>query len=171
MNVPEEQTFWLLGGTPIRNIDDLAKALKKMSQETFAFHVNDERNDFATWVETATKDKALATLIRTTKEKQRMAAIVQRRAEELTQPETKEPTIVRTKNITKLALKNISKEHIVHTPHKTQLGLYHQPPKAEIYLHETNKSHHSSALIISHLVLGIVVGVALAALVLAFQNI
>jgi len=130
MNVPEEQTFWLLGGTPIRNIEELAKALKKMSQETFTFHVNDERNDFATWVETATKDKALATLIRTTKEKQRMAAIVQRRAEELTETkETKEPTIVRTKNVTKLALKNTSKEHIVNTPHKTQLGLYHQPPK------------------------------------------
>jgi len=189
-DVPPENEFVLIGGKRIKNIVELGRELKQMSEEAFAYHVNEHKNDFAIWIQACVKDDALATLARMTKNRERMSAIVERRIQELTRPppqpkkiEAVEPSIIRTRNVTLLALKqpvvNTGKvtqltieppRKIIHSPHKTMLKLDHAHTK-EIYVHEVNKQHHSAALLISHLVLGIVVGVAIAALVLAFSNI
>ncbi len=178
-NVPQENTFWLLGGKPIKNIIELGKELRQMSPETFAHHVNAEKNDFAAWIEYSVKDSNLATLLKTTKDKARMAAIVERRIHELTKPPktTEEPAVVRTRNITPLKLAeekkiiktdNVTKlsikdppKTVVKTPHKTELKLNHDKPHREIYVHEIKEQHNATALLMSHVLLGIVVGAAI----------
>jgi hypothetical protein len=217
-DVPPENEFVLLGGKRIKNIAELGKELKQISSEVFAHHVTREKNDFASWIDACVKDTKLGTLVRMTKEQQRMSAIVERHIQEQTRPPIKivkpirteqtmpETTIVRTKNVTLLALEHrqtVKKEqprlqkNIVHTPNKIILKLTHEQPAPkmapepvihahqphikthlslahdnakEIYVHEVNKHHHGAALLIGHLVLGIVVGVAIAALVLAFNT-
>jgi hypothetical protein len=182
-DVPPQHAFWLLGGKTIKNILELARELKKMNIEMFSHHVNEQKNDFASWVEFCIKDKNLAILMRTTKNKERMAAIVERRIQELTTPVRKEqpkpiqPSIIRTKNITPIQIRQertiiktphvtklelTHKPTIVHTPHKTMLKLGHEHQHKEIYVHEVKTHHHSASLLIGHLVLGIVIGVAIA---------
>ena len=217
-DTPSDKVFWLHGGKTIKNILELAKELKQMNSETFAHYVTNEKNDFANWIQHCIKDEQLAALLKTTKNKERMAAIVERRIQELTRPREKPkqniaprekpkqtmPTVIRTKNVTPLKLSYqptvvrtrkttqlimAQKEQpkpIIRTPHKTQLKLTHEeipkkiirtPHKTqlklgneekEIYVHEVKTQHHSATLIISHLVLGIVIGVAIAALIIMF---
>jgi len=215
-DTPSDKVFWLHGGKTIKNILELAKELKQMNSETFAHYVTNEKNDFANWIQHCIKDEQLAALLKTTKNKERMAAIVERRIQELTAPPKKHniaprekpkqtmPTVIRTKNVTPLKLAyqpTVVRTHkttqlimaqkeppkpIIRTPHKTQLKLTHEePPKKiirtphktqlklgseqkEIYVHEVKTHHHSAAVIISHLVLGIVIGVAVAALIIMF---
>lgn len=218
-DVPPENEFVLLGGKRVKNVVELGREIKNMNHSVFAHHVTREKNDFANWIDACVKDTKLGTLVRMTKEQQRMAAIVERHIQEMTKPPkmTKpvvkkveqtipEPTIVRTKNVTLLALahrqqhikKEQPKQNIIRTQHKTILKLTHEQPAPkkipepiihtnqihhskthislahdqtrEVYIHEVNKHHHGAALLIAHLVLGIVVGVAIAALVLAFNT-
>jgi hypothetical protein len=182
-NTKPENEFVLLGGGRIKNIVELGRELKQMSDDVFMHHVTQDKNDFANWIENCVKDERLGILARTTKDKHRMAAIVERRIKELTNPsppQTKrpaqhtisQPTIIRTRNVTMLHLSHkpaAPEREIIRTPHKTHLRLTHAP-RTEIYVHEVNKHHHRAALLISHIVLGIVVGVAVAALVVAFNT-
>lgn len=183
-NTKPENEFVLLGGGRIKNIAELGRELRQMSDDAFAHHVNEDKNDFANWITACVKDEKLGILVRTTKDKQRMAAIVERRIKELTNPSppqkqrrsipqtVHQPTIIRTRNVTTLHLSHKAEapeRQVFHTPHKTHLRLTHAP-RTEIYVHEVNKHHHRAALLISHLVLGIVVGVAIAALVVAINT-
>ncbi len=56
----ENSSFWINNGPILKNIKDLADALKNMSEESFAYHVNLEKNDFAAWAENVLKDETLA---------------------------------------------------------------------------------------------------------------
>ncbi len=213
-DTPSDKVFWLHGGKTIKNILELARELKQMDNATFTHYVNNEKNDFANWIQHCIKDEQLAALLKTTRNKEKMAAIIERRIQELTAPPKKpakpreqtiqQPTIIRTKNVTPLKLayqptvirtrkttqltiaQKEQPKPIIRTPHKTTLKLTHEaPPKKiihtphktqlklgseqkEVYIHEVKTHHHSATLIISHLVLGIVIGVAIAALIIMF---
>jgi hypothetical protein len=216
-DVKPENTFWMKGGKPIKNIAELGRELKQMNNETFNHHVNDSKNDFASWIEFCVKDKQLATLVKTTKNPERMSAIVERRIQEMTaipikqEPPKKEapeprkrvqqayqPTIIRTKNVTQLSFKpeviktpNITQlklsnqviktgkttqlaiaeqKAVIKTKHKTLLKLSTKENEKEIIIHEGKPHHYSIVLLASHLVLGLVVGVAIAIMVLAFNT-
>jgi len=58
-NVPEEYIFWCHDGRVLRNLKELGDAMNTMADETYAFHANAERNDFANWVRDIIKDKRL----------------------------------------------------------------------------------------------------------------
>ena len=58
--VPEEYVFWCQDGRVLRNLKDLAEALETMTDETFRYHANAEKNDFANWVRDIIKDEKLA---------------------------------------------------------------------------------------------------------------
>ncbi len=136
--------------------------------------MNDEKNDFANWIQNCAQDEKLATLARMTRDRERMGTIVERRIQELTKPQIKqmkkpvqtihEPSIIRTRNVTLMHLTHKLPEASI-IPRTTEIEHKH-----EIYVHEVNKSHHSAALLVSHLVLGIVIGVALAALAIALNT-
>lgn len=58
--VNPEHSFVLKTGKTIKSLEDLLSQLKKMDQETFSHHVNDTKNDFASWINDIIKDKTLA---------------------------------------------------------------------------------------------------------------
>lgn len=58
--VPEEHVFWCQDGRIFRDMLELGEALASMTDETFVFHSNTEKNDFANWVRDIIKDEKLA---------------------------------------------------------------------------------------------------------------
>lgn len=60
VNAPDECCFWTCDGRVLRNLHDLHHALQEMSEETFCYHVNKEKNDLAKWVRQVLQDSQLA---------------------------------------------------------------------------------------------------------------
>ena len=59
-NVPEENVFRCCDGHAMVNMSELNDALGNISDETFAFHANQAKNDFSNWVRDIIKDEKLA---------------------------------------------------------------------------------------------------------------
>ena len=57
-------TFKLKGGSVIRSIPQLKRALAKMTPEVFTHHVNHTKNDFSSWVKDIYGDVMLADALR-----------------------------------------------------------------------------------------------------------
>lgn len=67
--IPQEKYFVLRNGTPIKSIEQLALMLDSISDDDFSFHVTDEKNDFATWVDDVFGKKDLAECLHPLKDK------------------------------------------------------------------------------------------------------
>ncbi len=59
-NVPEEYVFRCADGRVFQNMKDLEQSLTTMTDETFSYHANKDKNDFANWVKDIIKDDKLA---------------------------------------------------------------------------------------------------------------
>ncbi len=59
-DVVEEHVFKCCNGNILRNMRELAESFATMTDETFAFHSNTERNDFSSWVRDIIRDEKLA---------------------------------------------------------------------------------------------------------------
>ena len=57
---PEENHFILATGGIIKDLKELAEALEGMNEETFRFHANESKNDFASWTKDIFKEEELA---------------------------------------------------------------------------------------------------------------
>ena len=55
-----QQRFFLHGGGELASLEDLFVELQTMEPHVYAHHVNEERNDFATWVHDVMGDRFLA---------------------------------------------------------------------------------------------------------------
>jgi len=82
-NVPEERRFWCRDGNILNNLEELRSALKNMSNETYIWHVNSERNDFSNWINDIIGDSELARSIGKSKTKTEMARKLSMRIKEL----------------------------------------------------------------------------------------
>ncbi|MFH0870075.1 MAG: hypothetical protein V1866_03395 [archaeon] len=71
--VPPEKYFYANDGSVIRHLGELPDALRNMSPETFACHVNSEKNDFYNWTSEVFKHSSLARKIKNSKDKDTMA--------------------------------------------------------------------------------------------------
>lgn len=58
--IRQEQYFFLKDGTIIKSIEQLAKIMDEMHDDTFYHHVNDERHDFANWINDVFEEVELA---------------------------------------------------------------------------------------------------------------
>jgi len=59
--------FFVNDGTVLKNVLDLSKQLDKMTDEVFRYHVNEMKNDFASWIKLVFKEEKLAKeLLKTT---------------------------------------------------------------------------------------------------------
>jgi len=76
-NVAPEKYFCMYNGIIIKNLRELIDALEIMDEETFAHHVNSEKNDFSSWVENVIKDKHLSEKLRNAKTREEMINIVE----------------------------------------------------------------------------------------------
>jgi hypothetical protein len=59
-NVPDYRSFWCNDGRIFRNMRDLSAGLASMSVNTFAYHLNEDRNDFSNWLKDSVGDEQLA---------------------------------------------------------------------------------------------------------------
>ncbi|MFH1510278.1 MAG: DUF5752 family protein [Candidatus Woesearchaeota archaeon] len=66
---PEEYAFMLADGRKLRSLTELIHSLKDMSDEVFTHHVNDFKNDFATWVHDIFEDKELSAELRSIRDR------------------------------------------------------------------------------------------------------
>ena len=60
VKVPAEYVFWCHDGCTFADLKELADGLQAMSDETFAYHSNREKQDFANWVRDIIEDAWLA---------------------------------------------------------------------------------------------------------------
>jgi len=59
-DVPDQSVFWCHDGRILHGIHELKEALEMMSDETYAYHANKEKNDFSAWVMDIIGDDKLA---------------------------------------------------------------------------------------------------------------
>ena len=59
-----EHYFYLNNGKKLKNIAELMESLKDMDLDLFSFHVNEQNNDFASWIRDVFGEKELARRIR-----------------------------------------------------------------------------------------------------------
>jgi hypothetical protein len=67
-----KDVFVLKDGTKLHSLKDLYGHLSTISEEDFSHHVNEQKNDFAAWIEHTHRDKFLAQSIRQAKSKEEM---------------------------------------------------------------------------------------------------
>ena len=77
IDVKPEHYFWLRDGRAVKNLNELAEALRTMSDDVFRHHVNSEKNDFYNWVRDVFKDSVLAARMRNARTQQKMASVIQ----------------------------------------------------------------------------------------------
>jgi len=69
----ESQYFYVCDGEVLKSVEDLAGSLEhQMSDDTFRYHCNTEKNDFANWVSEIIGDKKLSKTIAKAKSKEAM---------------------------------------------------------------------------------------------------
>lgn len=59
-DVPEDYAFRCHDGLILQSMEQLGSALNSMTDETYVFHANTEKNDFSNWVRDIIKDRILA---------------------------------------------------------------------------------------------------------------
>ncbi len=59
-NVSEEKRFWVNDGRYLNSLEDLKTAFDNMTDETYQYHVNENKSDFAKWVDEVIGDDKLA---------------------------------------------------------------------------------------------------------------
>jgi hypothetical protein len=73
-----DQRFFVINGQIISRLNELSAALKSMDYDTYSYHVNNGKNDFSLWVSDVMLDKALATKLNKAKNKDDMAALIEK---------------------------------------------------------------------------------------------
>lgn len=58
-DVPEENIFRCVCGHTLKNMQELAEDLATMTDESFTYHANAEKIDFANWIRDIVGDKKL----------------------------------------------------------------------------------------------------------------
>lgn len=67
VNAEDKSCFWVNNGPILKNLKDLKESLLIMSKDSFNYHVNKEKNDFAAWIKEVLKDSTLANKLAKTK--------------------------------------------------------------------------------------------------------
>ena len=76
---PEEHHFVVADGKKLKNIIDLADALETMTEEVFAFHANEYKNDFSNWVKEIFNEHTLAEDLKKAKNKLESQIVILKR--------------------------------------------------------------------------------------------
>jgi len=75
-DIPHEKWFFFAHGRKAKDIEGLKKVLEKIDDIEFNHHVNDQRNDFANWVEGVFQEQELASKLRKAYNKEDMHDVV-----------------------------------------------------------------------------------------------
>jgi hypothetical protein len=77
MSTDPKRYFWLSNGALIRNIFELADALRIMDDGVFAGHVNEQKNDFANWVRHSLNNEMLAQRLSNARSRRNMIDVLE----------------------------------------------------------------------------------------------
>jgi hypothetical protein len=88
-DVHQDNNFWVVDGTVLKNLHELLEALENMDEDTFKHHVNGENNDFHNWVKHVHKDQKLARLLSREIDRESTTTIIKRRIKEIEKPKGK----------------------------------------------------------------------------------
>lgn len=55
-----EKCFWINNGPILKNMEGLNNALENMSDDAYAYHANQDKNDFSKWISEIIGDQKLA---------------------------------------------------------------------------------------------------------------
>ncbi len=86
----DENCFWSNDGQIIRNLAELPQALKRMKRQTFSYHINKEKNDFATWIRDVVGDVELAEKLMKERDKASTIKLVNSRLKQLQKSTSKQ---------------------------------------------------------------------------------
>lgn len=75
---PEHECFWTTDGQILKNLEDLALAFASMHETVFLYHANEDKNDFANWVEHVLADSKTAAELRTATTPKKAATIAKK---------------------------------------------------------------------------------------------
>ena len=76
-NVKPEEYFYVHNGIVLKSLHDLIDILEVIDEETFNFHVGNNKNDFSDWISHVFKDNNLADKIKNAKIKMEMIEILE----------------------------------------------------------------------------------------------
>lgn len=76
VNIPEEKHFFTIDDCKLKNVHELYYYLNNCSQESFWHHANNERNDFAKWIDEVLSYPKLASKVLLTKDQGEMLRVV-----------------------------------------------------------------------------------------------
>ena len=82
-NVGPQYCLWIMNGAILKNLNELARELERMSTQVFRYHVSKERNDFSRWIDEIFNDKKLARDIKKAKTKKQAYKILKSRINKL----------------------------------------------------------------------------------------
>ncbi len=71
-HISPENCFFLCNGEVFRNLVELGYGMDLMDPETFEFHVNEHKNDFANWVCDVMQEHELAEALKQTQSRDKM---------------------------------------------------------------------------------------------------
>ena len=71
--------FYFSNGDSAGSLDELLGKLKVIGDECFSYHVNEDKNDFANWIEFCVGDKALGKKIRNLKDKGKIVIAIDKK--------------------------------------------------------------------------------------------
>jgi F0F1-type ATP synthase assembly protein I len=151
--VKPENYFWLKDGRQIKSLEELSSVLKNISKDVFSHHVNDAKNDFASWINDVFKNKVLAKEIRSKKTPEEIVLCLKRRKKTV---KTAKKAIKKVKT-EKLRFKKRSK-----VIHKKIDRIYKKeyPKKEDITSHRCLTMGFSCS--IADFLLGILIGILIA---------
>ena len=78
-DVPGQYAFWCGDGMVLKNMKGLQNGLTTMSDKTYLYHSNSEKNDFSNWVQDVIGDQKLANDLHDAKSRAQALTVVNRR--------------------------------------------------------------------------------------------
>ena len=57
--LPDDKAFWFCDGTVAYSLEEITEAIDRISDDQFRYHVNDEKNDIANWINHVINDPLL----------------------------------------------------------------------------------------------------------------
>jgi hypothetical protein len=85
--VPECNVFWCHDGQVFHDMLDLVSGFDVMSDETFWYHANDQKNDFVCWIVDVIGDVDLGEQLKKVKNRQKAKEVTKQRYYDLTRLE------------------------------------------------------------------------------------
>jgi hypothetical protein len=79
MIISPEQYFYVSDGSVLKSLNDFVLKMKNISSDSFAHHVNAEKNDFANWIREVLKDGKLALSVSKAKSPTDVLSAIQKR--------------------------------------------------------------------------------------------